>query len=292
MPEEIESKIHAYVEKQKRLLELELRSEQDENESTNKEEEGRSTRVLRNLQVDYFEVGLMGRTVVHLIPIVESIADTCDAEMDGHTTKKKSSQFLLPAHRLTVGDEIEIVTKVSKVKQNEASKSRKNKGGVISVVTDTSISVALFEQNASGGGKNDKKRSKGKDTSSPSGDDESELVGAGPLSIVPRSSAEVHKKLIKSLDRLERDGADHVFAGRVIQDIFMGENGTTSTFTHTAEMVPFNQNLDSSQIDAIRFALYGNQPVSLIHGPPGKSIFFYSFASFDCSFHNNASCNS
>ena len=269
MSQDIESKIHAYVEQQKRLLELELRSEQDENEITNKEEEGRSTRVLRNLQVDYLEVGLMGRTVVHFIPIVESIADKNDSETDGYTKNKKDSLFLLPAHRLTVGDEVEIVTKLSQVKQNEASMSRRNKGGVISVVTDSSISVALFENNASGANKNDKKRTKSSSTSSSGGDDESDLVGAGPLSLVPRSSAEVHKKLIKSLDRLERDGADHVFAGRVIQDIFMGESGTASTFTPTAEMVAFNQNLDSSQTDAIRFALFGKQPISLIHGPPG-----------------------
>ena len=266
----IESKIHSYAENQKRLLELELRSEQDENEIANKEEEGRSTRVLTNLEVDYLEVGLMGRTVVHFIPIAESIVGgNSESAGDGNLQSKTKKSPLLPAHRLTVGDEIEIVTKLSQAtKLNEASSSGRNKGGVVSAVTDISISVSLFENNKRGGGRVDKKTSKGNGTIFSSGDDESDLVGAGPLSLVPRSSAEVHKKLVKSLDRLEKEGADHPYAGRVIRDIFHGEKGQKVP-TPNIEITPFNQNLDSSQIDAIRFALFGNQPVSLIHGPPG-----------------------
>lgn len=266
----VESNIHSYAENQKRLLELELRSEQDENEIANKEEEGRSTRVLTNLEVDFLEVGLMGSTVVHFIPIAESsVGGNYESAGDGNLQSKTKKSPLLPAHRLTVGDEIEIVTKLSQAtKLNEASSSGRNKGGVISAVTDGSISVSLFENNKRGVGRVDKKTSKGNGTSFSSGDDESDLVGAGPLSLVPRSSAEVHKKLVKSLDRLEKEGVDHPYAGRVIQDIFHGEKGPKVP-TPNIEITPFNQNLDSSQIDAIRFALFGNQPVSLIHGPPG-----------------------
>merc|ERR1740124_1631352 len=32
---------------------------------------------------------------------------------------------------------------------------------------------------------------------------------------------------------------------------------------------PFHSGLDSSQLDAVRFALYGDRKISLIHGPPG-----------------------
>ena len=69
----IETKIHEYIQQQRRLLELELRSEQDETSTTNAKEgiakgeghgaqETRSTRILRNLQVDHLGIGLLGRS--------------------------------------------------------------------------------------------------------------------------------------------------------------------------------------------------------------------------------------
>jgi hypothetical protein len=75
----MESKIQKYVDKQRQLLELELRSEQDEIHSvvTNadpsfEEENGPSSSrlLLRNLQIDHVGIGLMGRTVVYLSPLL------------------------------------------------------------------------------------------------------------------------------------------------------------------------------------------------------------------------------
>jgi ATP-dependent RNA/DNA helicase IGHMBP2 len=324
----IESKIHDYILKQRRLLELELRSEQDENananaklklksnettdNTTNKQEEGtRSSRILRNLQVDHLGVGLLGRTVVQFIPASDSHSQASDSRMEEEDdddnkngTKKDSSSrslSLLPAHRLTVGDEVEIVTKLSQVKSSEvassssSSSSKRNKAGVISEVTDTSISIALYDNNSNHNhnhnqshrkekGKSDRK-GKGKIKSGAADDpDNSEqgmdLVGGGWI-LVPRSSIQVHQKMLRVLDRLGKHGVNHDIAGRVIASIFenvppddpdSAENKSCSysgSGSGGTEFTPFNPNLDESQTDAIQFALHGQQPVSLIHGPPG-----------------------
>jgi ATP-dependent RNA/DNA helicase IGHMBP2 len=104
------------------------------------------------------------------------------------------------------------------------------------------------------------------------------MVGSGPYTLIPRSFVQVHQKLLKSLDTLEKYGVDHSIAGRIIRDIFEKEGQEQSTIPDghdnaddngQQELTPFNPNLDSSQMDAIRFALFGKQPISLIHGPPG-----------------------
>lgn len=318
----MESKIQKYVDKQRQLLELELRSEQDEIHSvvTNadpsfEEENGPSSSrlLLRNLQIDHVGIGLMGRTVVYLSPFLlnsaagllntaSSDADNTRAAGEGDTQPKsnkhsKAVQTLLPAHRFTVGDEVDIVTKMTshgtlpKQPRTEVGSRRGNSGGVICEVTNGSIAVALFDQNSksnrsgssaaassNGGGKLDKKSAATRpgrgNHSSTSDDDEDLMVGSGPYTLIPRSSAEVHKKFLKSLDILERNGSDHMIAGRIIRDIFQEsksqkDNDSCNDDYRQQEMKAFNPNLDSSQMDAIRFALFGKQPISLIHGPPG-----------------------
>jgi hypothetical protein len=211
-----------------------------------------SSSVLHNLDVEEISIGLYGRTVVQF-----------------RTNAKDGSPAvsLLPSHRLTTGDEVEIRnSSSSKTKQNSYS-------GVVSAVTDTSISVALF--GGDGGGSNTRK---GKDRSSSNNnndDDEDDTLGSPPFSLLPKSNVEVHRKMIRALDELEQNHGDHPVCGKIVQALFAPTAGQQSSRNALAAAEgeqqqlqhPFNPNLDHSQLDAISFALSSNIPVSLIHGP-------------------------
>ena len=139
---------------------------------------------------------------------------------------------LLPSHKLKVGDDVEILQKSCDSKR----------GGVICTVTETYMEIAMSESN--------------KDT-----DDEGL---DGPLSVVPRSSVDVHNKLNKALENLEKQGVNDAISGKVITRCFQKE---MIAYPTPPQITPLNSNLDSSQIEAISFAL--SSTVSLIHGPPG-----------------------
>ena len=213
--------IRAFVAEQRNWLLKELQCDNEANAST---EEGRS-HVLHQLEALDVSVGLYGRTVLTLGPIVAS----------------SNSNALLPAHRFATGDEVEIRSKA-------AASAKKVPGGVISQVTETSISVALFDDMES---------------------DSEHLTP--PLSILPKSSIEIHKKLMMALDDLEKHGANHLVAGAVVRAAF--EAPSTEERPSSGSVVnsiqPFSDQLNESQLDAISFALTENRPVSLIHGPPG-----------------------
>jgi len=232
-----------FVATQKNLLELELKAEEEEEKSIassvrnaskndKSDDDERPSHVLRQLEASEISVGLYGRTMVTL------------TLMDG------KGEALLPAHRFSVGDEVEI----SKQKQ---SGNRDNVGGVISTLTETNITIALFGKRTAAGGDDENDE-----------DEEDSFLGAPPLAVIPKSSVEVHRKLIKSLDELQRDGSDHKVAGHVVNALFgPAESFPQRTLTH---IEPFNTNLDASQVEAVSFALNsGERPVSLIHGPPG-----------------------
>ena len=351
----LDSKIHDYVTKQKRLLELELRSEEDEgkvntddtattkrkssnnnnnnnnNQNTNDQEEinRRNNYILRNLQVDEWSVGLMGRTVVTLSCMKGEVINSSSQEKSDHDSTNNDTAnhhtkngILLPAHRLTVGDAVEIMSKYTNTytqHENDHSKpsdtigkdsntnnvrnnrKRKKSGGVISAVSDTIISIALYG-NSSNHQKNNNttttttsKSSSTKKEYNVDNDDDDELtqiLGSPPLTIVPKSSIDVHRKMIDVLNKLEKDGVSHPFAGKVIHDFFIpssndshsssndnnsSSNNSSSTTRGEREgmiekddhenrnmtFAPFNTNLDESQIEAIKFCLQ-SKPISLI----------------------------
>lgn len=382
---DIDTKIHEYCVQQRRLLELELRSEQEEsvtattptpsnsNSNSNKDngsdgngdtpnESNTNTRILRNLEVDHLEVGLMGRTVVQFISASASASSNSMLGTNQNDETRESSKncdahahtsnqiHLLPAHRLTVGDEVEIVTKLSQIpsQSNENThdgsshkKRGNNRGGVISQVTETSISIALYENNNSHhyqqyNNSNDKQpqqkksKLKGKKTKENANkdtdmDDHMKELSGGGWILVPKSSIQVHKKLLNALDQLKKFGANHDIAGRIIANVFQEDHdhevdpgnesrsGATSIRSRHVDSIgdgdgdsdgedtdeardgdhwkqtessfswkPFNQNLDTSQKEAIQHALninhasassssnYQHQhPITLIHGPPG-----------------------
>ena len=244
-----DSIIREFVSQQRELLELELNSEQDEAGKNEDASSSQKTVALRPLEASDVSVGLYGRTVVQLSLV----------RKDGGEDSP-----LLPAHRFKVGDDVEI--------QSKEFKKNKAKGGVISHVTDTSISVALFQSNGNNNKKNDKK-SGNKIAYAGNDDEESDeaaLVGSPPLTLLPKSSVEVHRKLISSLADLDRHGPNHSIAGPLIQALFAPPSEHRAAPKRQVEPIrPFNDNLDESQLEAISFALQDNRPVSLIHGPPG-----------------------
>jgi ATP-dependent RNA/DNA helicase IGHMBP2 len=237
--------IRNFVSEQRQLLELELQSEQEQG-ITGQQGDERASHILGNLEALDVSVGLYGRTVVELTVWIEQ----------QQQQQQSNSSVLLPAHRFTVGDEVEIRSG-SKQNQKDAP------GGVISAVLDASISVALFP-----------KKSRGKpaaQTGNTEEDDDDETgTGSPPLRLVPKSSVDVHRKMTIALDLLERHGVDHPIAGSVVDAMFRADlTRDPSIINSLPPLQAFNSNLDSSQLAAISFALQDDRPVALIHGPPG-----------------------
>ncbi|KAL7574227.1 hypothetical protein ACA910_012483 [Epithemia clementina (nom. ined.)] len=260
--------IREFCAQQKEWLDAELQSEEEE-EKSGLDSEGRRGEILTHLEVEAITVGLYGRTVVTLCcsARTSTAATQATSATTGTTTAttaagassaKPNQSNLLPAHRFTTGDEVEIRSKTSKPKQNQQ--------GVVSQVTDTSISVALFgkqQQSGTGGDKND------------NDDDDDDILTdekqGGQLMLVPSRSIEVHKKYLTALHNLEKHGMDHPVAGAVVRALFVNDNAADNNTTPAAapKLQPFNDRLDESQLEAIQFALSDARPVCCIHGPPG-----------------------
>lgn len=250
--------IRAFCKEQRELLALELESEQEESafSSSSKEKNKKKnnaggggdddhadqqrSHVLHQLEVADVSVGLYGRTVVRLT----SLVTRPDAAAAAAGSGKGSSDALLPAHRFTTGDEVEI--------RSKSSESKDSPGGVVCQVTESSLSVALFSSNKNG--------------KSDAVDSDSIMGMAPPLSLLPKSSIQVHQKYLAALEELERHGTSHPVAGRVVHTLM--EVLPQAPPPQSASGV-ISTHLDASQCDAISFCLSENRPVSLIHGPPG-----------------------
>jgi ATP-dependent RNA/DNA helicase IGHMBP2 len=156
-----------------------------------------------------------------------------------------SDAGLLPSHRFTTGDEVEIRAKTDK----------QSPSGVVSEVTDTSISIALFPS------RNHNQRME-------EGDDE--VLGPPPLSLLPKSSVEVHRKIGRALNDLETNGTNHPVSGAVIRALFEAPSPDHNDNGIAAPVIrPLNDQLDDSQLAAVAFCHTNHRPVALIHGPPG-----------------------
>lgn len=284
--------IQAFVAKQKALLQSELRSEQGEESdvaSTGQRQnssssEERPQNVLRGLRVESVTVGLYGRTVVHLesgcavsatsLLSVDASGISDDSKQpsaSAPTARTGAGGSLLPSHRLTVGGEVEILSRNGSSSGSNNDRNR-NAGGVICALDDATISIALFGQKRA-------TTTNAADGFDDSGDDFGLGFGSPPFTVVPKSSAAVHRKMIDALDELSKAGIDHDQAGAIIRAVFGAVDGDTRT-TCTGQANPgssisakrrYNGDLDVSQEEAIDFSLAGGS-VGLIHGPPGKFL--------------------
>jgi ATP-dependent RNA/DNA helicase IGHMBP2 len=233
----MDGEIRSFVDQQKEWLAAELQASRDPTE------EGR-TQVLAHLQLEV-TVGLYGRTVLEL-----GLSDLHER---------------LPAHRFTVGSEVEV--RGSSQKKGQAVQ------GVVSCVTDTRIAVAVSATT----GKQSKKQKKNQAEQDDDDDDQDNPYGEAPFSLVPRSSVEVNRKLVAALTDLAQQGSAHAVAGGVVRALFTATQTTsavstppsTSQETQTFRHQRLHHNLDDSQVAAIQFCLSPRHLVSLIHGPPG-----------------------
>jgi hypothetical protein len=312
----VDAKIREFCTLQKTWLEQELHEEQDEAEAaalnsnssktkkTSQEEqqeaaEGRAARVLGHLEAAEISVGLYGRTVVQLVKaattargssstsstaVVATGGDVATATNTATNNNKGRNNGLLPAHCFTTGDEVEI-----RSKSGETSGGNINSvstGGVVTAVTDTSISVALFsgrrggksqqQQNGGGGASSSSKRNTNNSAASGENNDDDHTGGLGnpPYALLPTSSIEVYRKLVAALNELEKHGVNHPTAGHVVQALFQQPQSDDDVVFSTVKASSTCRNdsssgLDESQLEAIDFCLQNQRPVALIHGPPG-----------------------
>jgi len=264
--------LQEFVATQKRLLELELRAEEDASTISGADNEADRGFFLRNVDAIDTSIGLYGRTVVTFGNV------STEPSPNNKDTDKNASSKLLPSHRLTVGDEVAILAKNGKVSQRQSSKV----GGVICASDDASISVALFgnsKHQRTGGAKDKKKEASYHDNIDDDDDDDDDgemLGGPPPYSIVQKSSAEVHRKMVLTLDNLERQGVNHSIAREIITAAFEPNNPKYRVDLPSSRIEALESeynldstNLDYSQKEAIILALSSNCPISLIHGPPG-----------------------
>jgi ATP-dependent RNA/DNA helicase IGHMBP2 len=257
----VDAQIREFVTVQRALLTAELASESGIEESAatkstsaKNDKASHSTAVqvpgvLRNLALHHVSVGLYGRTVVTL------------GRKDHHSGVNEG--LLLPHHCFTTGDEVQILPKPATV-DGTGTSAKNGEGGVVSQVDETSISIALFGKNHTHGAQTN---------SNSTTDEESTIVGSPPFSIVPKSSAEVHNKMIQALADLQRGGESHPICGNVVKAIFSDQQSARYTTIQPPDNVvqpnPYNPDLDDSQLEAIAFSLHANRHLSLIHGPPG-----------------------
>jgi hypothetical protein len=202
-------------------------TEAPEGPSAASSSERHAASILTKLESLQISVGLYGRTVVQL--------------------GRGSGEELLPVHTFTTGDEVEI---------RNGNKAASTIGGVVCEVTETSLSVALFS--SSGGGK---KKGGGSDASTES------FFDAPPYTIIPRSNAQVHEKMVSALSELRQHGIHHPVAGKVVEALFRKVEFPPCNDNDEPTFSPFNPRLDASQLAAISFALSSKRPVALIHGP-------------------------
>ena len=151
-------------------------------------------------------------------------------------TTSSSALLLLPAHRFTTGDEVEIRNKdtINNTNNNNGSSSNNNSpGGVITEVTDTSISIALFSSNSSNRNNNKSNNSNNnnnqkKNTNDDNiNDNENDGLGLPPFTILARSNIEVHNKIMKAIDELEKYHMSHPICGSIVRAVF--EDTTSSS---------------------------------------------------------------
>ena len=95
-------------------------------------------------------------------------------------------------------------------------------------MADTFVSVALFEskksfQNSNNNNGNNSSNKKGANKPKNNNDsqtDENDFLSQPPIMLVPMSSVEVHRKMTKALDALEKRGANHTICGSVVRVMF------------------------------------------------------------------------
>ena len=245
MNTDLESRIESFTQKQKHLLHLEYTHvESCEDESSNQ---------IKNLSLCEHYVGLFGKTVCSFQSSGQNLSN-CNENDTFHKFRSMKNAVLLPAHNFSTGDDVEICynkfPSLNEVKTNKEYKELQIVSGVVSKVSESSISVIL--------------------------QDDSELEDNGYIdgmnySIRARVSQEVRKRMEFFLNQIQRHYNEGRTASNIIRQVFqMDRESDFATIYQSPiddEMLWFNHSLDASQKEAIIFAL--QRDLALIHGPPG-----------------------
>jgi hypothetical protein len=143
---------------------------------------------------------------------------------------------LLPAHKLSVGDDVVIILGNGTTSNSSHEKSKtEGISGVIHEVSDCSISITLNS--------NSTHTYAAKDPH----DNTCETLSftSTNMSVISSSSIAIHNKMKSALDELLQHGIDHPVAHNVVHKMFTNTSTPTANLYHTNKFV--NPNLDHSQ---------------------------------------------
>ena len=95
------------------------------------------------------------------------------------------------------------------------------------------------------------------------------------VTIRPLVHAEVRRRMERALNSILEEYQGNGVSASIIRSAFSKEEDVRLECKMTekegeSSQSYFNGNLDSSQTEAIEFALDGSRPITLLHGPPGK----------------------
>ncbi|KAG0170817.1 hypothetical protein DFQ28_001640 [Apophysomyces sp. BC1034] len=145
---------------------------------------------------------------------------------------------IFPPHKISTGD----IVGIDEYKKDKPSKQSARWSGVIHRVTDTRITVALSQ------------------------DVEDELPPEVQerCQIVKLANNVTYERMIKALERVKNTGDSDG-----LTQVLFGSRAP-SPVQSVDDLDFFDDTLNESQMDAVRFAL-GAQEIALVHGPPGKT---------------------
>ncbi|KAF1804809.1 P-loop containing nucleoside triphosphate hydrolase protein [Mucor lusitanicus] len=144
---------------------------------------------------------------------------------------------IFPAHKITTGD----IVGLDEYKKDKPSQQVGKWSGVVLRVTDARITVALQEM----------------EEELPTGMQER-------CQIVKLANSITYERMLKGLERLQKKCEQ---GGSSLINVLLGQSDL-STATVPTDITFFDETLNDSQKEAVRFAL-GSPEVALIHGPPG-----------------------
>ncbi|GAN10114.1 DNA helicase protein [Mucor ambiguus] len=144
---------------------------------------------------------------------------------------------IFPAHKITTGD----IVGLDEYKKDRPSQKVGKWSGVVLRVTDARVTVALQEL-----------------------EEELPTEIQERCQIVKLANSITYERMLKGLERLQKKCEQ---GGSSLINVLLGQSDL-STATIPTDISFFDETLNDSQKEAVRFAL-GSPEVALIHGPPG-----------------------
>ncbi|CEG77562.1 hypothetical protein RMATCC62417_12286 [Rhizopus microsporus] len=145
---------------------------------------------------------------------------------------------ILPAHKITTGD----IVGLDVYKKDKPSKNVDKWSGVVARVTESRITVALSQEI----------------------EDELPAELQERCQIVKLANSITYERMLKGLEALQQRCDE---GGSGLINVLLGQSDI-STPQRMSDIQFFDETLNGSQKEAVRFAL-GSNEIALVHGPPG-----------------------